>query len=347
MLALVKYGVQVGEVELREVPVPEIGPSDVLMQTAACGVCGSDVEMYHHKVTYRVDVPVIMGHEFAGNVVAVGAEVRGWEKGDRVVSETAAHICGQCAMCLSGQYNLCPLRRGYGSHMDGAFAHFVRVPARILHRVPESLDLQVAALAEPLSVAYNALVVKSRIHPGDTVVVVGAGPIGLFAVQVARINGSGRVILAGLTCDAARLDVGRQVGADETVNVDDVDLEALVKERTGGWGADLIVDAAGVNKVLEQALRLVRPNGQITKIGWDPQPVNFSLDPLLIKGVVLQGVFSHTWETWEKALALLTSGRVQGEPMITHRVPLSDWRMAYHLVETREPVKALIIPTAT
>ena len=195
--------------------------------------------------------------------------------------------------------------------------------------------------------AYNALVVKSRIHPGDTVVVVGAGPIGLFAVQVARINGSGRVILAGLTCDAARLDVGRQVGADETVNVDDVDLEALVKERTGGWGADLIVDAAGVNKVLEQALRLVRPNGQITKIGWDPQPVNFSLDPLLIKGVVLQGVFSHTWETWEKALALLTSGRVQGEPMITHRVPLSDWRMAYHLVETREAVKALIIPTAT
>lgn len=344
MPAVVKYGTEPGNVELREVAVPQIGPRDVLLRTAACGVCGSDLEMFHHDATYVIDVPVIMGHEFSGTVVEVGSEVEGWRPGDRVVSETAAHICGQCAMCRTGQYNLCPHRRGYGSRVDGAFAPYVRVPARLLHHVPDELDLQAAALTEPLSVAYNALVVKSNIHPGDTVVIVGAGPIALMATQVARINGTGRVILAGLSTDTERLATGRQIGADETVDVEATNLVALVHERTDGLGADLVVDAAGPNQVLRQALQLVRPNGQITKIGWDPRPVNFSLDPLLVKAVTLQGVFSHTWDTWERALTLMAGGHVRLEPMITHRVGISDWRHAFELVETRQAIKTLVVP---
>jgi alcohol dehydrogenase/L-iditol 2-dehydrogenase len=300
--------------------------------------------MYHHDATYVIDVPVTLGHEFSGTIVKVGEDVRDWHPGDRVVSETAAHICGICPMCRTGQYNLCPNRRGFGSRFNGAFATYVRVPERILHHVPESLELQAAALTEPLSVAYNALVVKSKINPGDTVVVFGAGTIGLFAVQVARTNGAGHIILAGLSPDVARLEVGRQVGADEAINIEEVDLSSLVMARTGGLGADLIVDAAGPNQVLKQAMALVRPNGQITKIGWDPTPVDFSLDPLLIKAVTLQGVFSHTWNTWEKALGLMASGRMLLEPMISHRLDLDDWRTAFDLVDTQQAVKALLIP---
>jgi len=247
-------------------------------------------------------------------------------------------------MCRTGQYNLCPERRGYGSRVNGAFATYVRVPARLLHRVPDSLDLRLAALTEPLSVSYNALVVKSHIRAGDTVVVFGAGTIGLFAVQVARVSGAGRVILAGLSADKERMAVGRQIGADEIVNVEQEDMLALVMEQTNGLGADLIVDAAGANQILQQAMTMVRPNGQITKIGWDPRPVEFSLDPLLIKAVTFQGVFSHTWPTWEKALALMASGKIETELMASHRLPLPEWRTAFELVESREAIKALVLP---
>jgi alcohol dehydrogenase/L-iditol 2-dehydrogenase len=345
MIALVKYGTRPGEVELREAPLPEIGPNDVLLRTAACGVCGSDLEMYHHQATYVIDVPVTLGHEFSGTVVEVGDAVRDWQPGDRVVSETAAHICGRCAMCRGGQYNLCPERRGFGSRVNGAFATYVGVPERILHRVPDGLDLETAALTEPLSVAYNALVVKSRIRPGDTVVVFGAGPIGLLAMQVALVCGARQVIVAGLSSDKERLAVAGRLGA-EAVNVEESDLPALLGERTAGLGADLVVDAAGPNPVMVQAMEIVRPNGQITKIGWDPRPANYSLDPLLIKAVTLQGVFSHTWTTWEKALALLASNQIQSEPMISHRLPLSSWRAAFELVEKRQAIKTLILPSA-
>ena len=134
MQAVVKYGTGDGEVELREVPAPEIGPADVLLETAAAGVCGSDVEQWRHHVTYHVNTPVVMGHEFCGTVREVGAEVRGFRPGDRVASETAASICGQCRYCLTGEYNLCPIRLGFGYGLNGAFTRYVRVPVRCLHR---------------------------------------------------------------------------------------------------------------------------------------------------------------------------------------------------------------------
>jgi alcohol dehydrogenase/L-iditol 2-dehydrogenase len=347
MSALVKYGVRPGEVELREVPIPQIKSTEVLLKTAACGICGSDLEMYHHNATYVIDVPVTLGHEFSGTIVQVGDEVDNWHIGDRVVSETAAYICGKCPLCLTSQYNLCPNRRGYGSRVNGAFADYVRVPARILHRVPNGLDLESAATTEPISVAYNALVVKSNINTGDTVVIFGAGPIGLFATQIAKLSGAGKIILTGLGSDVGRLKVGRRVGAEEIVNIEVEDLSSLVMEWTDGLGADLIVDAAGANSILEEAMKIVRPNGQITKIGWDPRPVGFSLDPLLIKAVTFQGVFSHTWPTWEKVLTLMGGGKINVDALISHRLSITEWKKAFELVESREAIKALIIPSSS
>jgi L-iditol 2-dehydrogenase len=344
MEALVKYDNKPECVELREVPVPVPGPDQVLLKVHAVGICGSDLEMYHHLITFLVNPPVVLGHEFSGTVAEVGAAVRGFKPGDRVVSETAAYVCGECPQCRSGGYNLCPNRRGFGVLVDGADAPFVAVRQGILHHVPAGVSLDEAALTEPLCVALNALIVKSRIRPGDTVVVLGPGPIGLMSLQVARVCGATQIVLAGLPRDAQRLEMGMRLGATHAVDLLEEDLPTLVRDLAGGQGADLVVDAAGPSAAVRLAMEVVRRNGQITKIAWGPKPLELSLDPLLAKAVTLQGVFSHTWDTWERALRLIASGQVNVGDMITHRVPLGEWKAAFDALESGEAVKALIYP---
>ncbi|MDQ2810124.1 MAG: alcohol dehydrogenase catalytic domain-containing protein, partial [Chloroflexota bacterium] len=218
MEALVKYANTPGAVEIRDMPTPQIAPDQVLLRVRAVGICGSDLEMYHHKITFPVKPPVILGHEFSGTVVEVGAAVRDFAPGDRVVSETAAYICGKCAECRTGNYNECPHRLGFGVLINGADAALVAVREGALHHVPAGVDLAAAALTEPLCVAYNALIVKSRIRPADVVVVLGPGPIGLMATQVARVAGASTIILAGLTRDAGRMAIGRTLGATHLVD---------------------------------------------------------------------------------------------------------------------------------
>ncbi len=344
MRAVVKYGVGDGEVELRDVCEPEIGPQDVLLTTRAAGVCGSDIEMWRHHITFPVDPPVTLGHEFGGVVAKVGAEVQGFSPGDRVVSETAYHICGVCEFCRAGEYNLCPSRRGFGARANGAFTRYVRVPARCLHHIPEGVPFEYAALTEPACVAYNALTVKSRVTPGDFVVILGPGPIGLFALQVARLCGAGKTIITGTGADGVRLKIAERLGADYVVDAERTDAVAEIERITKGRGAPLVVDAAGNSETLRQSLAVVRRNGQITKIGWGPRPVGFSLDTLLLKAAALQGSFSHTWRTWENVLRLIASGQIQMEPMITHQMPIAEWHQAFHLVEERQAAKVILYP---
>jgi len=344
MLAVVKYGMANDQVELRDVPEPTIGPEDVLLEVRATGVCGSDVEQWRHNITYKVRVPYIMGHEFTGVIAQVGEGVEGWREGDEVVSETSAYVCGHCPYCRAGTYNLCPDRKGYGAHVDGAFTRFVRVPVRALHRKPANVSWAAAALTEPGCVAYNAVVVKSAPRPGEAAVVVGPGPIGLFALQVLRAVGATPLVLVGTAVDATRLELGRKLGAQVTVNVEEQDPVQVVLDLTGGYGAPLVVDAAGNSPALQQSLAMVARDGQITKVGWGPKPVGFSLDPLVGKAVRLQGSFSHTWRTWEAVLALYAAGTLDPEAMVTHRHSIREWRVAYEAMERREAVKAVLTP---
>ena len=177
MAAIVHYALEKYAVELREVPRPgDPADDEVLLSTRAVGVCGSEIHQFHNTHSWPVNIPVILGHEFTGVVSAVGKGVRGFREGDRVVSETAAYICGQCAYCRSGEYNLCPQRRGFGNGMNGAMADFVRVPARCLHRVPDAVSFEKAALTEPCCVAFNATCVHTRDSPGRFRSGPGAGP---------------------------------------------------------------------------------------------------------------------------------------------------------------------------
>ncbi|GIX06249.1 MAG: Zn-dependent alcohol dehydrogenase [Candidatus Poribacteria bacterium] len=346
MKAVVKYGLGDREVELREVPEPGApGPGEVILEVRAAGVCGSDVEFWRSKIDYPINVPVILGHEFCGVVHAVGEGVEGFQTGDRVVSETAAVVCGVCEFCRSGEYNVCPERLGFGYGVDGAFTRYVRVPVRCLHRIPEGVPFEHAALTEPIAVGYNALCVKSTVLPGDWVVVLGPGPIGLFAAQVAKIAGA-RVVVVGLSVDRKRLAVAEQIGFDAVLNAERHSVARYIAERTRGRGADLVVDAAGANAAFATAMEIVRRNGQITKIAWNRNPLNLSLDPIVAKAVRVQGSYSHTWRTWEHVLELLAKGAVQIEPMITHRMPLTQWERAFEAAEEREAVKAILYPVS-
>ncbi|HUP27238.1 MAG TPA: zinc-binding dehydrogenase [Chloroflexia bacterium] len=344
MEALVKYDNKPECVEIREMPEPDITPDQVLLKVRAVGICGSDLEMYHHLISFPVDPPVILGHEFSGTVAEVGANVRGFKPGDRVVSETAAYVCNECPECRTGNYNQCPNRRGFGIRINGADAPYVAVRQGILHHVPDNVDLAEAALTEPLCVAYNALVVKSRIRPGDVVVVLGPGPIGLMSVQIARVCGASAIVLAGRGANSARMKIGQELGATHLVDLQSEDLAEVVFSISQGRGADLVVDAAGPSATVKLSMEVVRRNGQITKVAWGPKPLDLSLDPLLSKSVTLQGVFSHTWDTWERALRLAANGQVSLDTLISHRVPLRDWKVAFDALESREAIKAVIFP---
>jgi alcohol dehydrogenase/L-iditol 2-dehydrogenase len=245
--------------------------------------------------------------------------------------------------CLTGNYNLCPHRQGYGALFDGAFTRYVVARPQILHRIPDNVPFEHAALTEPICVAFNALVEKTSMRPGDTVVIQGPGPIGIMALIVAKLRGASTIIMLGTDADEHRLEVASALGATYTVNIQREDPLKLVQSLGDGFGANLVVDCSGVSRALKQSMELVRPNGTITKIGWGPQPLDFSLDPIVGKAVTLQGSFSHTYATWERVLGLLSSGQIDLTPVIGGLYGLSDWHEAFSRMEEGQNVKSVLV----
>jgi len=345
MQAVVQYALKPMGVELRRVEAPgSLADDEVLLATRAVGICGSEVHQYHNTHSWPVRVPVILGHEFAGVVSRVGARAGGFREGDRVVSETAARICGRCAYCRVGEYNLCPERLGFGYNLDGGMAEFVAVPARCLHHLPDSISFEKAALIEPCSVAYNATCVKTRIRAGDSVLVLGPGPIGLLCLALARLSGAGWLGALGIERDEPRLAIARNLGADRAINAGRENALEFLRSVGDGLGVDVVVDATGVSAALQTALDAVRPNGQITKVGWGAAPLNFSLDPLVRKAVCLQGCFSHNFAIWEKVIALVASGRLDPTPLIGRVEELSNWQVCFDEMASGKIVKGVLKP---
>jgi L-iditol 2-dehydrogenase len=344
MKAVVYYEIAEKAVEVRDVPIPDIGPEDCLVRVAYCGICGSELHMYHGQLNVLARAPVVLGHEWSGEIVRVGERVKGFSVGDRVVSETAAETCGTCVYCRSGEYNLCPERRGFGFAVDGAFTNYVRVRYPLLHHIPSEVSYEAAAMVEPMCVAYNAVVDKSHIHPGDIVVVIGPGPVGLFATQAAKLAGAGTVIVTGTRRDGMRLQLAKQLGADMSLDVTDGDVADVVRHLGDGQGAHLVIDAAGVPPAIQQSLDVVRRNGQVTKIGWSLQPVHLTLDEIVAKAITYQGAFSHTWKTWESCLELLRLGKVQTAPLTSEVWPITRWEEAFERLEALTAHKVLLYP---
>jgi len=336
--AVVNFAPERGSVEIREIDKPEIGEDDVLLEVSNVGVCGSDLHQWTADHSWPVNYPVVLGHEFGGHIVEAGKNVMKWKEGDRVVSETAAVIDANNPMSRAGLYNLDPTRKGFGYGVNGAMTRFVKVPARCLHLVPDQIPFEEACLTEPCCVAYSAVIANTRITPGDRVIVLGPGTIGILCAAMARLCGA-EVAIVGLEADRHRLAIAEQYGCESIVG----DASDWARQRDG-LGADCIIDAAGASITLKIAMQVVRPNGKITKVGWGPQPLGFSLDPLVQKNITLQGSFSHNWPMWERVIALLSSGQLNVKPIIGGVWPITEWNTAFDKMHKGEVVKSVLKP---
>lgn len=336
--AVVNYAPEPDCVELRQIDLPTMGSDDVVLDVAAVGVCGSDLHQWTAQHSWPVNYPVTLGHEFAGVISQIGDRVVGFREGDRVCSETAAVIDSNSPMTRVGRYNLDPNRKGFGYGVNGAMTRQVRVPARCLHRVPENLSLSLAALTEPCCVAFSAVATNVEVLPGDRVLVLGPGPIGLLCGAVAKLRGA-EVAVVGLPRDAKRLKIAQELGC---LVFDDAAQAELWSMERDGLGCDGVVDAAGISQTLQLAIKTIRPGGWISKVGWGRDPIGFSLDPLVQKNVTLQGSFSHTWAIWERVLTLLASGALPAQKIVGGVWPLEDWHSAFESMHSGEVAKSVL-----
>jgi len=342
--AVVKYASGPGNIELRDMPEPIPGPDEVKIEVKAAGICGSDIHVQHGEIKLRVRPPVIMGHEFSGVITEVGSSVSGWKPGDRVTSETAAHVCGKCIPCRTGNYNICAEKRVIGYWFNGAFAKYCVVPSRLLHRLPENVSYLSGALCEPLACCVNGVLEKTAISPGDVVVVAGPGPIGLLSLQLAKAKGAS-VILCGTAVDGKRLNLGREMGADVTVNVQEQNPWEVVSGFTDGFGADVFLECSGSPSAVRMGFQLVRRGGSYTQIGLAGRTFEMDFDDVAYKELKVAGSFGQRWICWRRGIKLLETGQIKAEPLISDILSLTDWIAGFRKMEQKEGVKVILKPT--
>jgi 2-desacetyl-2-hydroxyethyl bacteriochlorophyllide A dehydrogenase len=343
MKAIVKTAPGPGNVEVRDVPVPEIEPHEILVRVRGTGICGTDILIYDWSYRGRAPVPtpIVLGHEGGGDVVEVGAQVDNVAPGDRVALD-ALIGCGTCYYCNQGLTNLCRDWAHLGISFDGTYSEYLSIPAIAAHHVPDSVGWEDAAFVEPLGIVAHALE-RAPISPGDSVVVVGPGPLGLLALQAARAAGAAQTIVTGLARDRARLDVARRLGADHVVVADEGPAVEQVRDLTGGLGADVVIEAGGTPEAVSQAIAMARGYGQVALVGFAPTaevgPLDIVRNYLKIVGIV-GGLPRHA----ERALRWLESGQVRAAPIVTHRLPLEEAEQGFQLMKDSTAAKVFFAP---
>jgi L-iditol 2-dehydrogenase len=321
--------------ELKDMPMPELGPGDVRVRVHACGICGSDVHGFDGSSGRRIP-PLIMGHEAAGTVDSVGEEVETLRPGDRVTFDSMIS-CGACRFCRAGQVNLCDNRRVVGVspgewRQHGAFAEYVAVPQNIVFRLPDGLSFEHAAMIEPVSVAVHAAN-RTPIRLGDRAVVVGCGMIGLLTIQAAKAAGCGTVFAVDV--DETRLARASRLGADVTIPARD-DVPAQVIAATEGRGADVAFEAVGAAEPIQAAIASLRKGGTLTLIGNVTPRVDVDLQAIVTRELRLGGSCASSGE-YPVCLDLLARGRIRVDELITVVAPLEDGPAWFERLYSREP----------
>ncbi|MCD6325771.1 zinc-binding dehydrogenase [Candidatus Bathyarchaeota archaeon] len=343
MKAVVKYAHGKGNVELRDVPEPSPGPDEVMIEVKAAGICGSDIHIFDEDIKLPIRPPVIIGHEFSGVIAEVGSSVTKWKPGDRVTSETSAHVCGECLPCRTGNYNVCAEKRLIGYWFNGAFAKYCVVPSRLVHKLPDNVSFLAGALCEPLACCVNGVIEKTRILPGDVVVIAGPGPIGLLSLQIAKSQGA-TVVLCGLSQDEKRLKLGEELGADLIINVEEEDPFQTVLKMTNGAGADVFLECSGSPNAVRMGFRLVRRMGQYTQLGLTGRSFSLDFDLVAYKEIIVRGMLGQRWTSWNRGLKMLSKGLVKTEPLISDVLPLSQWEIGFQKFRRKEGIKIILKP---
>jgi L-iditol 2-dehydrogenase len=343
MTAAVLYGKE--DVQIETVDVPEIGRGDVLVRVRAALTCGTDVKVFRRGYHARMIVPpALFGHELGGDIVAMGKDVRGFKMGQRVVAANSAP-CGECFYCRHNQENLCEDLL----FNNGAYAEYIRIPERIvrknMYEVPDHVSYEDAALVEPLACVLRGLE-ESNVRPGDTVAVIGLGPIGMMFVRLAKSVCDARVIAIGRR--PQQLLRASRMGAEETVlNCEGADVVGPVHEMTGGRGADVVIEAVGLPEVWQLAIKLLRRGGVVNFFGGCPDGTLLSLDTNLLhySELTCKASFHHTPALIRKALELVSRGYVGAKDFVNHSEPLTNLlQVMQHLMSHNGHLKTAIIP---
>jgi L-iditol 2-dehydrogenase len=337
-----------GDLRLEEAEVPNPGPDEVKIRVRQCSTCGTDVKIFNHGHHHLVP-PRVIGHEIAGEIVEIGANVGGWSVGDRV-QVIAAVPCGQCYECVHGRMTVCPNQTSVGYHYDGGFAEFLVVPKAVLavdglNRIPDGVDFAEASVAEPLACVLNGQELAG-VGDDDDVVVVGAGPIGCLHVRLARARGAKRVFLVEL--NRARLDMSAAVvHPDHAICGSEVDVVDEVRKLTDGRGADVVITAAASGAAQEDALQMAARSGRISLFGGLPKDKpTITLDANLVhyRELTLVGANGSSPAHNKRALELIATGQVPVSDLITHRLPLTELHDAIKLVSSGQAIKVTIAP---
>jgi L-iditol 2-dehydrogenase len=334
---------QYNRLEMTEFPVPSPGPDEVLVRVAACGICGSDVHGYDGSSGRRIP-PIVMGHEAAGTIAALGGSVTAFAENDRVTFDSTIS-CGVCDFCLRGQINLCHNRQVLGVSCEdyrraGAFAEFVVVPSRILYRLPPGISFPEAALLEAVAVALHAVSLAEGV-PKSSALVIGAGTIGLLCLQALRVAGCPRIFVADI--DESRLALAKVLGATAALSPGSK-LDEQVRQLTDGEGVDLVVEAVGRNETVAASIESVRKGGTVILVGNISPQVTLPLQKVVTRQIRLQGSCASAGE-YPRSIALMASGAIDVKPLITAVAPLEEGQDWFRRLHAREPGLTKVVLT--
>jgi 2-desacetyl-2-hydroxyethyl bacteriochlorophyllide A dehydrogenase len=321
------------------VPV-EPGPGQVRIRVAYCGICGTDLHLFHGAMAHRLTLPHVMGHEMSGTIEKVGADVEAWRTGDRVTVRPL-DPCGRCPACRSSHQHICQNLKFIGIDAPGALQGAWTVPAHTLHRLPEGLPLRDAALVEPIAVACHD-VRMGEVRPGDNAVVIGGGPVGVLIALVAQLRGA-RVLMSEV--NAFRIALARELGID-AVDPRSVDVPALVEERTGGTGVDVVFEVSGSAAGVELMTKLPRTRGRIVVVAIFGEPPKVDLFRFFWRELRLTGARVYEPQDFEAAIALAASGKLPLNRLITAVAPLEGLADAFHRLESGGEVMKILVSCA-
>lgn len=343
MKAILKTKKETGA-ELKELPIPKPGLKEVLVKVKAAAICGTDLHIYEWNAWAQQAVqrlPVVLGHEFSGEVVEVGKAVERVKVGDYIAGET--HIpCGRCYQCLNGFQHICGNLKLFGVDCDGCFAEYAIIPEICAHNIPEVISPEIGAILEPLGTAVRA---AYEVKPaGATVAVIGCGPIGLFAIASARSMGAAKIF--ALDVALPRLDLALKVGADATLNSNDVDILSRIVEETSGVGVDIFIDASGSVDAIRLGFKYLRKGGRVALIGLPSKPLEIDLgSDVVFKEAKIFGIHGREmFGTWTMMENLLQEGHLKVDPVITHKMSLESFSEGFELLSSSQACKVILKP---
>ena len=332
MIGVTKKTAAAGDVDLLEWPEPKASSGHVVFEVLGAGICGTDLHIFRNE--YKSDPPVILGHEVCGRVVATGDGVGASLVGNRFVAETFFHVCGKCRYCRLGRPNLCKARKSIGSHVNGAMAPLVEIPARNLHSVPDAISDAAASLAEPVACVTNSMFgATSYAEPGHKALVIGPGAIGLIAAQVARAQGA-EVTVRGTERDAPRLGLAKRLGYETSKVGDNLPEESF----------DVVVECSGNAFGYADALKFAARGSHVAQMGLSGTTSNLPTDLICYKELTITSGFASTPRSWERAMRLIRSGKLDLEALITEVVPLRNWKSAFDRSFAAHGVKFVLAP---